>query len=51
MNVFDYVGSNTYIQLKSRNNNYNKFPTTMIGFIKIKKASTLIEVVFFVFFY
>ena len=29
-NVFDYVGNNKFIELKSRNNNYNKYPTTMI---------------------
>ena len=48
-NVFDYVGNNKFIELKSRNNNSNKYPTTMIGYNKIIKASKLNEDVYFVF--
>jgi hypothetical protein len=40
-NVFDFKGDNKYIELKSRNNNYDKYPSTMIGMNKIHKASTL----------
>ncbi len=48
-NVFDVKGNNKFIELKSRNNNYSKYPTTMIGLNKIKKASTLQEYVYFFF--
>ena len=48
-NVFDYVGNNKFIELKSRNNNYNKYPTTMIGYNKVIKASKINEDVYFVF--
>ena len=48
-NVFDYIGNNKYIKLKSRSNNCNKYPTTMRGYNKIIKAPTLIEDVYFVF--
>ena len=48
-NVFDFKGDNKFIELKSRNNNYSKYPTTMIGLNKIKKASTLQEYVYFFF--
>ena len=49
LNVFDYKGDNKYIELKSRNNNYSKYPTTMIGYNKIKKALELNEDVYFIF--
>ena len=48
-NVFDYKGDNKYIELKSRNSNYNRYQTTMIGYNKIKKALELNEDVYFVF--
>ena len=48
-NEFDFKGDNKYIELKSRRNNYLKYPTTMIGYNKIKKASTLDEYVYFFF--
>lgn len=47
--VFDYEGENKYIELKSRNNNYNKYKTTMIGLNKLVKASTLKPDVYFFF--
>ena len=47
--VFDFKGDNKYIELKSRHNRYNKYPTTMIGLNKIMKASTLDEYVYFFF--
>ena len=40
-NVFDFKGDNKFIELKSRNNNYDKYPTTMIGINKILRASSL----------
>ena len=46
-NVSDYVGNNKFIKLTSRNNNYNKYPTTMIEYYKIIKASTLNEDLYF----
>jgi len=48
-NAFDFKGDNKYIELKSRNNNYNRYQTTMIGYNKIKKALELNEDVYFVF--
>jgi hypothetical protein len=48
-NIFDYKGDDKYIELKSRNNSYNKYPTTMIGYNKIKKALEVDEEVYFVF--
>ena len=48
-NIFDFKGDNKYIELKSRHNNYNKYETTMIGYNKILKASTLNEDVYFFF--
>ena len=48
-NTFDFKGINKYIELKSRHNNLNKYPTTMIGYNKIRQASTLNEDVYFLF--
>ena len=48
-NIFDFKGDNKYIELKSRNCNYNKYPTTMIGYNKIKKALELNEDIYFIF--
>ena len=50
-NTFDYKGNNKFIELKSRNNTYNKYPTTMIGYNKIMKASKLNEDIYFIFNY
>ena len=38
---FDFISENIYIELKTRNNNYNKYPTTMIGHNKLIKAREL----------
>ena len=38
-NIFDFKGDDKYIELKSRHNNYSKYPTTMIKCNKIKRAS------------
>ena len=48
-NVFDFKGDNKVIELKSRNNNYDKYSTTMIGINKILRASSLNENVYFFF--
>ena len=48
-NIFDFKGNNKYIELKSRNNNYSKYSTTMIGYNKVVKASSFIEDVYFFF--
>ena len=37
----DYVDADKFIELKSRNNNYNKYHTTMIGYNIIIKFLTL----------
>lgn len=46
---FDFQGDNKFIELKSRNNEKNKYLTTMIGYNKIMKASELEEDVYFFF--
>ena len=48
-NIFDFKGNNKYIELKSRNCNYDKYPKTMIGYNKIKKASEINEDVYYIF--
>jgi len=48
-NIFDFQGNNKFIELKSRNNEKNKYLTTMIGYNKIMKASELEEDVYFIF--
>jgi hypothetical protein len=47
--TFDFKGNNKYIELKTRRNNYLKYPTTLIGLNKFKEASTLDEDVYFCF--
>ena len=42
-------GNNKFIELKSRNNEKNKYLTTMVGYNKIMKASELEEDVYFFF--
>lgn len=37
--IFDYESEYTLVELKSRNNAYNKYPTTMIGYNKIEYAN------------
>ena len=48
-NIFDFQGDNKYIELKSRHNILKKYPTTMIGYNKVLKASQLNEDVYFFF--
>ena len=49
--IFDYKGDNKYIELKTRFNSYNKYPTTMIGLNKFEYASINKEDIYFVFKY
>ena len=49
MNCFDFIGENKFIELKSRNNNYNKYDKTMVGYNKFKKASEINVPVYFFF--
>ena len=51
MNCFDFIGENKFIELKSRNNNYNKYDKTMVGYNKFQKASEINVPVFFLLFY
>ena len=37
--LFDYYNDHYLVELKARRNNYNKYPTTMIGKNKIDKAN------------
>lgn len=46
---YDFESDNTIIELKSRRNKYNKYPTTMIGNNKIKKFLSLDKDVYLVF--
>lgn len=36
--TFDYYSDNTLAELKSRRNNHNAYPTTMVGYNKIEYA-------------
>lgn len=36
--LFDYSGNNVNVELKTRNNAKDKYPTTMIGYNKVKIA-------------
>jgi len=48
--VFDFQDNNgTYYEIKSRNNTYKKYPTTMVGYNKIEFANKLSKSVYFVF--
>lgn len=48
--VFDFRDNyGTYYEVKSRNNNYNKYPTTMVGYNKIEYANKLDKPVYFIF--
>jgi len=38
--LFDYIGDECLIELKSRRNTHNKYPDTMIGYNKIEFAKT-----------
>jgi hypothetical protein len=38
-NLFDYIGKDCYIELKSRRNTHDKYPDTMVGYNKIEFAN------------
>lgn len=46
LDPWDYVGDTCVYELKSRNNSYAQYPTTMIGFDKIKTQSKDIIFIF-----
>lgn len=41
--IFDYYSDNTLVELKSRRNNHNTYPTTMVGYNKIEHANKFPE--------
>ena len=45
--TFDFVGEDITIELKSRKNCYNKYPTTIVGMNKIDKIKEGEKVIFF----
>jgi hypothetical protein len=49
--VFDFSSNNSFVELKSRRGELNKYPDTMIGLNKIKKASRTSLPVYFVFYF
>jgi len=42
-NLFDFIGKDVYIELKSRKNKKTQYPTTIVGCNKIKKADELVK--------
>jgi len=48
-NRFDFEGDTALFEVKTRRNNYNKYPSTMIGYTKIKHAEKQTVDVFFIF--
>lgn len=49
--LFDYYNEKYLVELKSRRNNHNTYPTTMVGYNKIKNTiETKTKVFFFNFF-
>jgi len=48
-NLFDYIGEDCYIELKSRRNTHNKYPDTMVGYNKIEFANSTYKNVVFCF--
>jgi hypothetical protein len=41
--IFDYEGNNILVELKTRTNKKDKYPDTMIGLNKVKKASAMMK--------
>jgi hypothetical protein len=41
--LFDFSSTNAFFELKSRNNKKLKYPTTMVGYNKVKEGFKLIE--------
>ena len=42
-NLFDFIGKDYYIEIKSRKNKLTQYPTTIVGINKINKAKELIK--------
>lgn len=47
--TFDYEGEKCVIELKSRRNTKNKYPTTMVGYNKLIKAKNINKLAIFCF--
>ena len=47
--LFDYIGENYYIELKSRRNTHNKYHDTMVGYNKIHFAMNTNKIIIFCF--
>ena len=47
--LFDYIGNDCFIELKSRRNTHNKYPDTMIGYNKIEFAQSTNKIIIFCF--
>ena len=47
--IFDYYNDTYLVELKSRNNHYSKYPTTMVGYNKLVAADKSNKVVLFFF--
>jgi len=50
-NKFDFEGDTALFEVKTRRNNYNKYPTTMIGYNKILACKKCEKDVYFIFQY
>ena len=48
-NLFDFIGEECYMELKSRRNTHNKYPDTMIGCNKIEFAMKTYKTIIFCF--
>ena len=48
-NLFDFIGKDCYIELKSRRNTHDKYPDTMVGYNKIEFAKSTYKTVIFCF--
>lgn len=47
--IFDFFSNKSLVELKSRNNNYNDYPSTMIGASKVQYGLKSKKLVYFVF--
>jgi hypothetical protein len=50
-NKFDFEGDTALFEVKTRRNNYNKYPSTMIGYNKILACNKCEKDVYFIFQY
>jgi len=47
--IMDFESDNKYLEIKTRTNNYNRYPTTMIPYNKIEFAKKSNKEVYFIF--